>query len=63
MKTYNEWDWEISMLFDRNPNGCERCCHCVHPAGDCGCADCQKRHGYRTYFSPVLGKYQEYRLN
>lgn len=63
MKRYNQDDWEINMLFDRFPKGCAKQCYCIHPGEDCGCEDCQKRHAYKTYYSPVLKKYKEYRLN
>ena|GEM_PF-2303089 len=63
MKRYNQDDWEINMLFDRFPNGCAEKCYCVHPGEDCGCEDCQKRHAYTLYFSPMLKKFKEYRLN
>lgn len=63
MKRYNQDDWEINMLFDRFPNGCAEKCYCVHPGEDCGCEDCQKRHAYRLYHSPILQKFKEYRLN
>nr|WP_162988878.1 hypothetical protein [Pedobacter schmidteae] len=63
MKKYNQFDWEISMFFDRYPNGCGINCYCVNPADDCGCEECQKRHAYRTYYSPMLKKLKDYRLN
>ncbi|WP_316810872.1 hypothetical protein [Pedobacter heparinus] len=63
MKKYNQFDWEISVLFDRYPNGCGKECYCTSPADDCGCEDCQKRHTYRVYYSPMLKSFKDYRLN
>lgn len=25
-------------------------CHCVVPQDDCGCDDCQERHGYKAWY-------------
>lgn len=55
--------WEITMLYNRHPAGCEKGCHCVHPADDCACDNCQKRHAYKTYQSKILKQYLFYRLN
>ena len=26
-------------------------CHCVTPYDDCGCDDCQERHGYSAWYN------------
>jgi hypothetical protein len=28
-------------------------CHCVVPEDDCGCEDCQERHGYNLVYDPI----------
>lgn len=63
MKIYKEPDWEVRMFLDRYPQGCPNYCDCNHPAEDCGCWNCQKRHAYAMYFSVLLKKVAYYRLN
>lgn len=48
-------EWEIKMFYDRFPNGCSQGCHCVHPADDCGCDDCERRHAYAAVRSRSIG--------
>jgi len=55
--------WEIQMLYDRYPNGCGKGYHCVHPADDCACDDCERRHSYRLLKSHIMNKLITIRLN
>lgn len=63
MRRYSPIGWEIDMMQDRFPEGCSRYCECNHPAEDCGCEDCQRRHAYVLYFSTEMRIITFYRLN
>ena len=56
-------EWEIRMLYDRFPDGCAKGCHCVHPADDCGCDDCEYRHCYRRVFCKLIRRLIVIRFN
>ena len=53
METNKFENWEPKSYWVYHENGGRTLmgCHCKTPYDDCGCDDCQERHGYRAWYN------------
>jgi len=53
METGKFENWEPKSYWVYNENGGSTLmgCHCVTPYDDCGCDDCQERHGCKAWYN------------